>query len=57
LFVFLPIGIWYHALFCVTAAILLWLFARFAWPTHLENVQPEPPLRGMTNDETRMTNQ
>jgi hypothetical protein len=42
LFGFLPVGIWYHALFCVAAAILLWLFVLFAWPRHLENTSPEP---------------
>ena len=52
LFGFVPIGIWYHALFCVAAAVLMWLFARFAWPSHLEHVQPETPLAGMTNDES-----
>lgn len=41
-FGFLPVGIWYHALYCVAAAVLLALFAAFAWPTHLEDVQPEP---------------
>ena len=41
-FGFLPVGLWYHALYCVAAAILLWLFVRLAWPTHLENVQREP---------------
>ena len=42
LFNFVPVGIWYHALFCVAAAILLWLFDLLAWPRHLENVEPEP---------------
>lgn len=38
---FLPVGLWYHALYCVAAAVLLWLFVRFAWPSHLENVERE----------------
>ena len=41
-FGFLPVGLWYHALFCVAAAVLLALFVRFLWPAHLENVQREP---------------
>ena len=39
---FMPVGLWYHAAFCVAAAILLALFVAFTWPTHLENVEPEP---------------
>ena len=42
-FGFLPIGLWYHALFCVAAAVLLWLFVASAWPRHLENVQRDVP--------------
>jgi hypothetical protein len=42
-FGFLPVGLWYHALYCVAAAVLLWLFVAFAWPRHLENVQREVP--------------
>ena len=40
---FLPVGLWYHALYCVAAAILLWMFAAFAWPKEIENVQREVP--------------
>lgn len=39
---FLPVGLWYHALYCVAAAVLLALFVAFAWPRHLENVEREP---------------
>ena len=41
LFGFLPVGIWYHGAFCIAASVLLWLFVKFAWPTHLEDAQPE----------------
>jgi hypothetical protein len=41
-FGFLPVGLWYHLGYCVAAAVLLALFVAFAWPTHLEDVQPEP---------------
>jgi hypothetical protein len=40
---FLPIGLWYHALFCVAASVLLALFVLFAWPSELENAEPETP--------------
>lgn len=40
---FLPVGLWYHALFCLAASALLWLFVAFAWPTHLESAEPEVP--------------
>lgn len=42
-FGFLPVGLWYHALYCVAAALLLWLFVAFCWPTHLEEAQREVP--------------
>lgn len=34
---FLPIGLAYHAGYCVAAALLLWGLTRFAWPSHLED--------------------
>lgn len=40
---FLPPGLWYHALYCIAAAVLLLLFVIFAWPKHLENAEPETP--------------
>jgi uncharacterized membrane protein len=41
-FGFMPIGLWYHAIFCVAAAVLLAMFVAFMWPTHLENVERDP---------------
>ncbi len=35
-FGFLPIGLFYHACYGLTAAGLLGLLVRFAWPSHLE---------------------
>jgi hypothetical protein len=49
LFGFLPVGIWYHGLFCVAASVVLWMWGAFLWPSHLENVQPEP---GVVRDES-----
>ena len=43
-FRFLPVGMWYHGLFCVAAAIMMALWVAFLWPAHLEDVQPEPGL-------------
>ena len=35
-FGFVPIGLFYHALFAVLASLLLWLLVKHAWPSHLE---------------------
>ena len=40
-FGFLPIGLAYHALYCMAASLLMWLLTRLAWPAHLE-----PPRSG-----------
>jgi hypothetical protein len=36
-FGFLPIGLAYHALYCVAAAVLMFALTRLAWPAHLES--------------------
>ncbi len=38
---FLPIGLAYHAGYSIAAAFLMALLVKFAWPKHLEDVQPE----------------
>jgi hypothetical protein len=47
IFGFLPIGLAYHGLYCLIAAGMMWLLVRFAWPSHLENIEKseEPPLK------------
>jgi len=35
-FGFLPVGLAYHAGYCVAAALLMWLLTSAAWPHHLE---------------------
>jgi hypothetical protein len=35
-FGFIPIGLFYHALFAIAAALLMWLLVTYAWPSHLE---------------------
>jgi hypothetical protein len=37
LFGYLPPGLWYHGLFCLAAALLMWTLTRLAWPAHLED--------------------
>jgi hypothetical protein len=35
-FGFLPIGLAYHAVYCLAAAALMWELTKTAWPAHLE---------------------
>jgi hypothetical protein len=35
-FGFVPIGLFYHGLFSIAAALLMWLLVTYAWPSHLE---------------------
>ena len=37
----LPIGFVYHIGYCVAASMLMLLFVKFAWPTHLEVADDE----------------
>jgi hypothetical protein len=41
IFGFLPIGLAYHAGYSILAAITMAVLVKFAWPKHLENVQPQ----------------
>ena len=34
-FGFLPVGLAYHAAYCVVVALLMWTVTRVAWPAHL----------------------
>jgi len=36
-FGFLPIGLAYHALYCVAVTALMGILTRVAWPAHLED--------------------
>ena len=40
-FGFLPIGLAYQAGYSILAAITMAVLVRFAWPAHLEKIQPE----------------
>lgn len=35
-FGFLPVGLWYHALYTIGAALLMAALVRWCWPSHLE---------------------
>ena len=50
-FGFLPIGLAYHAGYSVLATITMAVLVKFAWPKHLENVQPEDTVKGSTTNE------
>ena len=36
MFGFLPIGLFYHAVYSLAVAGLMWALVRYAWPAHLE---------------------
>lgn len=38
---FLPVGLWYQALFVLLCSLTMWIFGKFAWPKHLEEVEAE----------------
>jgi hypothetical protein len=46
-FGFLPVGLAYHALYCLAVTGLMWALTRIAWPSHLESAAPDPT-RGPT---------
>ena len=33
---FIPIGLFYHALYSIAAAGLMWILVRYCWPEHLD---------------------
>jgi hypothetical protein len=36
---FLPVGLTYHALYCLAAVALMWALTTYAWPSYLEEGQ------------------
>lgn len=40
-FGFMPIGLFYHAVFTVACALVMWLLVTRAWPVHLESSTPD----------------
>ena len=41
IFGFLPIGLAWHAAYCVASAALMWALTRLAWPAHLARSMSE----------------
>ena len=39
---FLPVGLFYHAVYSLAVAVLMWSLVRFAWPAHLESDTTSP---------------
>ncbi len=48
----LPVGLVYHAVYTLVVALLMWLLAEHAWPSHLD---PDSPPSTSKPDETRAT--
>ena len=40
-FGFLPIGLAYHAAYCIAVSLLMWTLTRIAWPAHLDSATDE----------------
>ena len=40
-FGFLPVGLAYHAAYCVAVAVLMWTLTTVAWPAQLESAPDE----------------
>ena len=45
-FGFVPIGLFYQACFSAAAALVMWLLVKYAWPSHLEQVETSRPKEG-----------
>lgn len=41
MFGFLPVGLAYHAAYCVAVALLMWTLTSVAWPGHLDSATDE----------------
>jgi len=48
IFGFLPVGLAYHAGYSILASVLMAILVKFAWPSHLEDLDasPTPPASG-----------
>ena len=45
-FGFLPVGLAYHAVYCLAVTALMWALTRIAWPSHLESSRPSATREG-----------
>jgi len=50
-FGFLPVGLAYHAGYSILCAIAMAVLVKFAWPKHLENVEPQAGDRKQSKEE------
>ena len=37
----IPVGLFYHALYCLAASVMLFLLIKFAWPNFIEDIDEE----------------
>jgi hypothetical protein len=49
-FGFLPIGLAYHAGYSLLASVTMALLVRFAWPKHLEAIEPAANIQPPSNE-------
>jgi len=49
---FLPIGLFYHAIYTIAVSGVMWLMVRYAWPAHLER-EVEARDRSVVSDRSR----
>ena len=50
-FGFLPVGLAYHAAYCLAIAVLMWTLTRVAWPSHLERAAADTTRDGPASGE------
>ncbi len=50
IFGFLPVGLAYHAGYSILASVTMAILVKFAWPAHLESVEPEPGVQPNTSE-------
>jgi uncharacterized oligopeptide transporter (OPT) family protein len=50
---FLPVGLAYHAGYSILAAVMMAVLVKFAWPKHLEDVEPQADEAKKPDKETR----
>ncbi len=40
-FGFVPVGLGYHAVYSMVAALLMWVFVKYAWPKELDTLESD----------------
>jgi hypothetical protein len=50
IFGFLPVGLAYHAGYSILASVTMAILVKFAWPSHLESVEPAEGVSKSTSD-------